>query len=42
MGADYLAHRVMVSVNKKAYKPSVQKIKDKYCAMFRGKGEEGN
>ena len=26
----------MISVNKKAYKPSIEKIKDKYYEMFRG------
>ena len=38
---EYLAHLVMLSVNKKVYKPTVEKIKDKYYEMFRGKGGEG-
>ena len=29
---------VMLAVNKKWFKPSVQAIKDKYYEMFRGKG----
>ena len=37
----FLAHLVMISVNKKAYKPSFEKIKDTYYEMFRGKGGEG-
>ena len=36
MGPEYLAHLVMLYINKKAYKPSVEKIKDKYYEMFRG------
>ena len=32
-----LATLVMVAVNKKAYKPSVEAIKDKYYELFRGK-----
>ena len=36
----FLAHLVMISVNKKAYKPSFEKIKDKYYEMFRGEGGE--
>jgi len=34
---DFLAVLVMASVNKKAYKPSVAAIKDKYYQLFRGK-----
>ena len=41
MGPEFLANLVMISINKKAYKPSIEKIKDKYYAMFRGKGGEG-
>ena len=37
----FLAHLVMISVNKKAYKSSFEKIKDKYYEMLRGKGGEG-
>ena len=38
--AIFLAHLVMISVNKKAYKPSFEMIKDTYYEMFRGKGGE--
>ena len=38
---DYLARLVMVSVNKKAFRPSVKAIKDKYYEIFRGPGKSG-
>ena len=41
MDPEFLAHLVMVLVNKKAFKPTLAAIKDKYYALFRGKGEEG-
>ena len=31
----------MVLVNKKAFKPMLSMIKDKYYELFRGKGGEG-
>ena len=41
MGPEFLANLVMISINKKAYKPTDEKIKDKYYQPFRGKGGEG-
>ena len=35
---EFLARMVMLAVNKKWFKPSVQAIKDKYYEMFRGEG----
>ena len=34
---EFLARIVMLAVNKKWFKPSVQAIKDKYYEIFRGK-----
>ena len=41
MDSEFLAHLVMVLVNKKAFKPTLAAIKDKYYELFRGKGKEG-
>ena len=41
MDPEFLAHLVMVLINKKSYKPSIDAIKDKYFELFRGKGGEG-
>jgi hypothetical protein len=41
MDPEFLAHLVMVLVNKKAFKPTLAAIKDKYYELFRGKGKEG-
>lgn len=41
MDPEFLAHIVMVAVNKKAFCPTMGQIKDKYYEMFRGKGGEG-
>ena len=38
MDPEFLAHLVMAAANKKAFKPSLQMIKDKYFELFRGKG----
>ena len=38
---DYLATLVMISCNKKAFKPTTAAIKAKYYELFRGKGGEG-
>ena len=40
MDPEYLAMLVMVGVNKKTFKPPVASIKERYYAMFRGKGGE--
>ena len=40
MDPEFLARLVMVLVNKKAFKPPLAAIKDKYYELFRGKGEE--
>ena len=40
MDPEYLAMLVMVGVNKKKFKPPVASIKERYYAMFRGKGGE--
>lgn len=42
MDPEFLAHLVMVLVNKKAFKPSLDAIKDKYYQLFRSKGEAGD
>ena len=43
MDPEFLAHLVMCAVNKKAFVPSLNAIKDKYYELFRGKGtDEGN
>jgi hypothetical protein len=41
MDPEFLAHLVMVLVNKKAFKPPLAAIKGKYYELFRGKGKEG-
>ena len=41
MDPEFLAHLVMVLINKKSYKPLIDAIKDKYFELFRGKGGEG-
>ena len=41
MDPEFLAHLVMVLVNKKAFTPTLAAIKDKYYELFRGKGKEG-
>ena len=41
MDPEFLAHLVMVLINKKSYKPSIDAIKDKYFELFRGQGGEG-
>jgi hypothetical protein len=41
MDPEFLAHLVMVLVNKKACKPKLNAIKDKYYELFRGQGGEG-
>jgi hypothetical protein len=41
MDPEYLAHLVMVGVNKKSYKPSTANVKDKYYELFRGQGGKG-
>ena len=38
---EFLAHLVMVSVNKKAFQPSIEAIKNKYYELYRGKGGAG-
>ena len=38
----HTCHLVMVLVNKKAFKPSLDAIKDKYYQLFRSKGEAGD
>ena len=38
---EFLAHLVMVSVNKKAFQPSIEAIKKKYYELYRGKGGAG-
>jgi hypothetical protein len=38
MDPGYLAHLIMVGVNKKSYKPSTANVKDKYDELFRGQG----
>ena len=43
MDPEFLAHLVMVLVNKKTFKPSLDQIKDKYYELFRGLGgDDGN
>ena len=42
MDPEFLAHLVMVLVNKKAFKPSLDAIKDKYYQLFRSQGEAGD
>ena len=39
INADYLARLVTVSVNKKAFRPSLKAIKAKYYELFRGPGK---
>ena len=39
---EFLAHLVMVSVNKKAFQPSIEAIKNKYYELYRGKGGAGD
>jgi hypothetical protein len=41
--SEYLAHLVMVGVNKKSYKPSTANanVKDKYYELFGGQGGKG-
>ena len=39
---EFLAHLVMVSVNKKAFQPSIEAIKKKYYELYRGKGGAGD
>ena len=41
INADYLARLVTVSVNKKAFRPSLKAIKAKYYELFRGPGKSG-
>jgi hypothetical protein len=41
MDPEYLAHLVMVGVNKKSYKQSTANVKDKYYELFRGQGGKG-
>ena len=41
MDPEYLAHLVMVGINKKSYKPSTANVKDKYNELFRGQGGKG-
>ena len=41
MDPEFLTHLVMVLINKKSYKPSIDAIKDKYFELFRGQGGEG-
>jgi hypothetical protein len=42
MDPESLAHLVMSAVNKKAFMPCIQAIKDMYYKLFRGKGGEGS
>lgn len=39
---EFLVHLVMTAVNKKAFKPTLQAIKDKYYELYRGKGGGGD
>jgi hypothetical protein len=41
MDPEYLAHLVMVWVNKKSYKPSTANVKDKYYKLFNSQGGKG-
>jgi hypothetical protein len=41
MDPEYLAELVMVGVDKKSYKPSTAKVKDKYYELFCGQGCNG-
>jgi hypothetical protein len=41
MDPEYLAHLVMVWVNKKSYKLSTANVKDKYYELFRSQGGKG-
>ena len=41
MDPEYIAHLVMVGINKKSCKQSTANVKDKYYQLFRGKGGEG-
>ena len=40
MDPDFLGKLVMVGVNQKRYKPSVQAVKEHIYAKYRGKGGE--
>ena len=42
MDPEFLVHLVMAAANKKAFKPILQAIKDKYFELFRGKGGTGD
>ena len=42
MDPEFLVHLVMAAANKKAFKPMLQAIKDKYFELFRGKGGIGD
>ena len=42
MDSEFLAHLVMCAVNKKAFMPSLNAIKDKYYELFRGRGYRGD
>ena len=39
---EFLVYLVMTAVNKKAFKPPLQAVKDKYYEMYRGKGGAGD
>ena len=41
LGVPRLARMVMAAVNKNAFKPTVDAIKDMYFKLFRGKGGPG-
>ena len=41
MEPEFLAFLRMIAVNRKAFMPPVETIKDKYYQMFRGNGGEG-
>ena len=42
MDPEFLGHLVMTAANKKAFKLTVQAIKDKYYELYRGKGGGGD
>ena len=41
MEPEFLAFLRMIAVNRKAFMPTVEAIRDKYYQMFRGNGGEG-
>jgi hypothetical protein len=40
MDPDFLAHLVMVAVNRKSFEPTLAAIKDKYFELYRGRGRQ--